>query len=230
MYQMVPLPYSWPMWYLTAQLVIYLLWWGMTRTAEQRGKRLPYDRLALLAVGLLAFNIVVGEGLTLVKGQTVPNYMLRNAWLDGFPAFALGAWMGEHRESIRNRLRPNLAWVGVVGCVVFNLVEFALVDVVDVFLGTTLLATLLMCIGIARPEVNRSGLLRILCFCGSNLTFHLYVIHVPLHGILKEWQEQVPVFQWYMGQEWLRPILICLLSTVVAVVWYRLSNPRRTNP
>lgn len=226
LYQMVPLPYSWPMWYLTSQLVVYLLWWGMTRLTERRGKPLPYDALAVLAVALLAVNIALGEGLALFNGQPVDNYKLRNAWLDGFPCFALGAWMGAHREQIETRLRPGLAWAGVAACAVFNLVEFSLIDVVDVFLGTTLMAVLLVAIGIARPGVNSPLLRRTACFCGSKLTFQIYVIHVPLYGIIKEWQAVVPAFAWYMEHAWLRTILISILSTLLAVGWYHLTNRR----
>lgn len=220
LYQMVPLAYSWPMWYLTSQLVVYLLWWGMTLLAERKGKPLPYNALAVLAVVLLAINIALGEGLALINGNPVDNYKLRNAWLDGFPCFALGAWMGAHREQIETHLRPSLAWAGVVACALFNLVEFSLIDVVDVFLGTTLMAALLVTIGIARPEVNSPLLRRTACFCGSRLTFQIYVIHVPLYGIIKEWQNMVPAFAWYMEQEWLRTILISFLSTVLAVLLY----------
>jgi len=221
LYQMVPLPYSWPMWYLTSQLAVYLLWWGMTLLAERKGKALPYNTLALLAVVLLAANIALGEGLALFGRQPVDNFKLRNAWLDGFPCFALGVWMGAHQEQIRSRLRLGWAWAGVLGCAVFNLVEFSRVDVVDVFLGTTVMAVLLMAIGIAQPEVESPLLRRTACFCGSKLTFQIYVIHVPLYGIIKEWQSVIPVFAWYMEQEWLRTILISALSTVLAVMLQR---------
>ena len=51
LWQLFPLPYSWPLWFLAALLMIYLMWWGLT--ALLRG-RLPHRLLAVLALGLLA--------------------------------------------------------------------------------------------------------------------------------------------------------------------------------
>ena len=47
LWQLFPLPYSWPLWFLAALLMIYLMWWGLT--ALLRG-RLPHRLLAVLAL------------------------------------------------------------------------------------------------------------------------------------------------------------------------------------
>ena len=36
LYQLLPFPYSWPMWYLTAQFVVYLLWMAMASLSSIR--------------------------------------------------------------------------------------------------------------------------------------------------------------------------------------------------
>ncbi len=58
LWQLFPLPYSWPLWFLAALLMIYLMWWGLT--ALLRG-RLPHRLLAVLALGLLAVHLVLGR-------------------------------------------------------------------------------------------------------------------------------------------------------------------------
>ena len=110
-YQLLPLPYSWPMWYLASQFVVYLVWLAMAWAAKKLGRSLPYNLLALAAVALLAFHMYHVEWQVLTGGTAWESKLVRNAWLDGFPFFALGAWFGRHQERIRSLLVKPL-WGG----------------------------------------------------------------------------------------------------------------------
>lgn len=222
--QLLPLPYSWPMWYLASQFMVYLLWIVLAWGAKKCNRPLPYNLLAILAVALLAFHMYHVEWQVL-NGQTPwESKLVRNAWLDGFPFFALGAWFAHHQERIKSLPVP-LMWAGAVVSVGITWMEFCRVDVVDVLLGTTLLAFLLMAISMASPAVNSALLRRTACYCGQNLTFYIYVLHVPLFGIIKEWEMDVALFGWLMGQRWVLMPLIAVVSTVMAVAMYEI--PRR---
>ena len=224
--QLLPLPYSWPMWYLASQFVVYLLWLVMAWIAKKLGKSLPYNLLALLAVALLAYHMYHVEW-QLLMGQTPwESKLVRNAWLDGFPFFALGAWFGRHKEWIC-RLPEKALWIGAGLCIGLAMVEFSLVDVIDVLLGTTLLAMVLMAIALVNPVVKSDLLRRTACFCGRDLTFYIYVLHVPLYGIVQEWQGEVAAFAWLMERRWVTTPLIAVLSTLLAVVFYQLAQWRR---
>ena len=96
LWQLFPLPYSWPLGFLAARLMIYRLWWGLTALLLGR---LPHRLLAVLALGLLAVHLVLGEGRSL-QGLAVDSVRIRNVWLDGLPFFLLGTWMGSQRERI----------------------------------------------------------------------------------------------------------------------------------
>lgn len=226
LYQLLPFPYSWPMWYLTSQFVVYLLWMVMAWAAKKLGKSLPYNLLALLAVALLAFHMYHVEWQVLTGGTAWESKLVRNAWLDGLPFFALGAWFGRHRARIQS-LPVKPLWIGAVLCVGLTLLEFSRVGVIDVLLGSTLLALVLMAIALASPRVKSPLLRRTACFCGRDLTFYIYVLHVPLYGIIQEWQGQVAAFAWLAERRCVTTPLIAILSTLLAVVFYRLSQWRR---
>lgn len=225
-YQLLPLPYSWPMWYLASQFVVYLLWLAMAWIAKKLGRSLPYNLLALLAVGLLAFHMYHVEWQVLTGGTAWESKLVRNAWLDGFPFFALGAWFGRHRARIQS-LPVKPLWAAAVLCVGLTLLEFSRVGVIDVLLGTTLLALVLMAIALASPQVKSPLLRRTACFCGRDLTFYIYVLHVPLYGIVQEWQGEVAAFAWLMERRWLVTPAMALVSTLLAVGLYGLSRWRR---
>lgn len=84
-----------------------------------------------------------------------------------------------------------------------------------------------MAIALASPQVKSPLLRRSACFCGRDLTFYIYVLHVPLYGIIQEWQGQVAAFAWLAERRWVTTPLIAVLSTLLAVVFYRLSQWRR---
>ena len=226
LYQLLPFPYAWPMWYLTSPFVVYLLWFVMTWVARRLGRSLPYNLLALLAVALLAFHMYHVEWQFLLGGTGWESKLVRNAWLDGFPFFALGAWFGRHQARVRS-LPVKPLWVGAAVCVGVTLLEFSRVGVIDVLLGSTLLAMALMAIALVSPQVKSPLLRRTACFCGRDLTFYIYVLHVPLFGIIQEWQGEAAAFAWLMERRWVTTPLIAALSTLLAVVFYRLAQWRR---
>lgn len=226
LYQLLPFPYSWPMWYLTSQFVVYLLWVVLAWAAKKLGRSLPYNLLALLAVALLAFHMYHVEWQVLTGGTAWESKLVRNAWLDGLPFFALGAWFGRHRVRIQS-LPVKPLWVAAALCVGLTLLEFSRVGVIDVLLGSTLLALVLMAIALASPQVKSPLLRRTACFCGRDLTFYIYVLHVPLYGIIQEWQGQVAAFAWLAERRCVTTPLIAVLSTLLAVAFYQLSQWRR---
>ena len=212
------------MWYLASQLMVYLLWTVLVWLAERLGKELPYDLLALLAVGLLAFHMYHVEWQVLTGGDAWDSAWVRNAWLDGFPFFALGAWFGRQRTRIQS-LPPGPLWAGIALSVALALVEFSRVDVIDVLLGTTLLALLLMALALASPEVRSPLLRRTACFCGRELTFIIYVLHVPLYGVAQVWQ--IPGLSWLVQRQWAAAPAVAALSTLLAAAVYGIGRGLR---
>ena len=227
LYQVLPLPYSWHLWFLTSLLVVYLLWWAMTAWLERHGGRVPYAALGAAAVVLLGINIALGEGRAMIGLTPLPNQQLRNAWLDALPCFALGALLREKEAVLLPRLKLPLLWGGVVACAALNLWEFSRVDVVDVFLGTTVLAVLLMLIAIKHPQVPHNWLTRWACYCGDRLTFYIYVIHLPLYCLMRDYGGAVLGPEGLLGHRWLPTLAVALLSTLLAVCFDRLGRRGR---
>lgn len=222
LWQVVPLPYAWPLWFIGALFLVQILWWAMTWLAQKADRHLPYNGLALLALILLAAHLSLAEGRALAGLGSVNSLWVRNAWLDAFPFFALGAWMREHRELVRS-LRSRTLWIGVALSGLLSLAERRLVGPMDLHLGAILAAPLLMAAAIGSPEVHSSFLRKTACFCGQNLTFSIFALHIPLYGVIKEWQGAVPAFAFAWARPWLLPFLISAVSTLLALSLYGLS-------
>lgn len=223
LYQVLPLPYAWPMWFLTALFFIYLLWWAMTATVQRMEKKLPRGALAALAVGLLAIHLSLGEVRGLLGLPPVNSLWLRNAWLDGFPFFALGVWMGERGRKQEGKQQTAPLWAGVVLCALLSLLERKLAGSVDLYLGSALTAILLLSIAIRSPRVSGSLLQKTLCFCGRRLTFYMFALHIPIYGVIGEWRGQVPAFAWLWDRPAALPFAVAALTTLMALLLYGLS-------
>lgn len=218
LYQLLPLPYSWPLWFLGALLILYCLWWGVTALL---GDRIPYDLLAVLAAVLLAVHLALGEVRFLLSGA-MNGLLLRNAWLDGIPFFLLGGWMRQHRDWWEKASARGL-WLGVLAGAVLSLGERWLTDFMDVHAGTILMALSLVAVAVNAPQVRREWLRKTACFCGKKLTFYIFAFHVPIYGILKEWQGSVSAFAWLMEHPWVTPFAVAILSTLLALGLHGLS-------
>lgn len=219
LYQLLPLPYSWPLWFLGALFLIYCLWWGLTALL---GDKIPYDLLAVLAAALLAVHLALGE-VRFLLGGTVNGLLMRNAWLDGIPFFLLGLWMRQHRDWWEQAPAGRL-WLGVLAGAVLALGERWLTDFMDVHAGTILMAGSLMAAAVNAPKVRAEWLRKTACFCGRNLTFYIFAFHIPIYGIWKEWQDVVPAFAWLMEHLWVTPFAAAIVSTLLALGLHSLST------
>ena len=192
--------------------MIYLMWWGLTALLLGR---LPHRLLAVLALGLLAVHLVLGEGRSL-QGLAVDSVRIRNVWLDGLPFFLLGTWMGSQRERIE-ALRPGWLWLGAAAGSLLALWERSRTEFLDLHVGTVLAAVCVMAACVAGPAVKSPVLRRTACRCGRELTFYIFAFHVPIYGVMKEWSDTVPGFAWAMERSWLLPFLVAVLSTLLAI-------------
>lgn len=222
--QVVPYPYAYHIWYIGALPLLYLIWSGLSALAARLGGRLPYRPLALLSCGLLALHFCLSEGMGMLGREPLSPLLLRNAWLDGFPFFALGAWMHHDREKLRALARPAPAAVLLLSSLLLTLEEQRLAGMVDLFFGSALTAVLLMVLAIGRPEVGEGPLRRAACWCGGRLTFLIYALHVPLHSALFiEWQGG-PAILWGANHPRQVPFAIAALSTGLAVLLWLLAR------
>ena len=220
--QVLPLPYSWPMWFLVSLLMIYLLWWAVTAAL---GPKLPYDALAVLAAVLLGMHLALGE-VTILLGGEVNSLLIRNVWLDGIPFFILGGWMAEHRNWWES-LPTGMLWGGAAAGAALSLLERSLTDFLDLHVGTILMALSLMAAAARDPKVGHPWLRNTLGFCGRNLTFYIFALHIPIYGILQEWRADVAVFDWIVARPWLFPFAVAALTTLVALILHGLFAGRR---
>lgn len=209
-YHTVPFPYAWQLWFLGAMLMVYLLWWAVTTLSEAAGRLVPYDLLAVAAAVLLGIHLLLGEGSVLL-GKQLDNRVLRNAFLDGLPFFALGGWAAWRRRDIKKAPIP-WHWLAVAGGVL-SIVESRVFGRQELYLGTLLLLAGLMGRCIRYRRVSQDGLSGAIQFCGNELTLPIFVIHMLVVGVIREF----PALDALERLEWILPVVVAAVSTVIAL-------------
>ena len=214
LYQMLPFPYAWHLWFLGALLVCYLLWLALTVLLGRSA--IPYRGLTCLALVALMLHLILGEGRGLLGMEVIPTQYLRNALLDGLPFFILGVWA----RGVRGELtRYGSFWPWIIGAALLSLLERHYSGYHEIYLGTILAAVLLLAEAIRAPEV-KAAWLRGACLIGRELTLFLYILHLPFYGLLRSWPhlaERVESGIW----PWLMPVLIGIASTGAALALFR---------
>jgi len=216
----VPFPYAWQLWFLGAMLMVYLLWWAFSTLFEAGGRELPYDGFAVAAAALLAVHLVLGEGAVLL-GREMDNRILRNAFLDGFPFFALGSWAAWRRRDIK-AARVPWHWLILAGGVL-SLVESRVFGRQELYLGTLVMLVGLMGRCIRYRRASQGKLSRFLQFCGHELTLPVFVVHMVVVGLIRE----LPALGWLSGLTWVLPVVVAALSTLIAL-GYTLGKAKLT--
>lgn len=213
--QEIPLPYVWPVWFMVALVIIYLLWWGLTRLVGRDA--IPWNGLAVAALVGLTLHLWLGEGRIFRGLEPVPTLWLRNVWLDGLPFFILGGWLGSQEKGLHQWARPWMVYGALgLGCVL-ALFERSRGDYVDLHLGTILMSISAMAAAIAWPNIRHDTGLNRLLSRGEAITFPIYALHIPLYGLLVEWSH-IPLFGWILEHSLLTPLVVAGVSTLLAIV------------
>ena len=209
-YHTVPFPYAWQMWFMGAMVMVYLLWWAFTTLTRAAGKQFPYDAFAVGAAVVLVFHLILGEGAALL-GKTVDNRILRNAFLDGLPFFALGSWAAWRRFDIKQR---NIPWhYLILGGAGVSLAESMLLGRQEIYLGTMVMLVGLMGRCIRYRRVSENKVTAFLMYCGRDLTLTIFTVHMLVIALIRE----LSALDWLEGLTWILPIVVAVLSTLIAL-------------
>lgn len=221
--QLVPFPHSYHLWFIGAMPLLYGIWWAVTRLCRRAGRRIPAGALAAAGICLLGVHLLLGEGAALLGRDSVPAQYLRNAWMDGLPFFLLGVGMHEKEAEITSRLSKGPILAGLLLSGGAALAEQYLAGMQELFAGSILFALLLLAAGMKWGTVRQNPAARWMCFCGSSLTFYIYMLHVPMYGFFCEWS-CVPLFGWIVDHPPIAAPVVALLSTGLAVGLQRVKN------
>lgn len=203
-------PFKWHLWFLPSLFLCYLAAAYLRRKKRQG---LGY----LMIIPLFALHFILEEFDFLWGGQ-LKTYMVRNAWLTGFPCFFLGMWVRSQKEEGKlRRLRSSRLLAGAVSGALCSLAERHLLGGAELYLGSVVCALCLLLAGAAGEMREAKGLLKSLEIIGHKDALVLYLMHPFAAEVLGIIQSQTGIFSPALYL-WIRPVMTALACTFAA--WF----------
>lgn len=206
-------PVKWHLWFLPALLYCYVLFAVVERF------RLHWA--AYLLIPLLMLGHFWREEATVFTGEFYKTMEFRNYLYTGFPFFMLGHWIhSRKREPSRELEKSQIAvlWSGILVGSVLSIAEYFKYGLMELFVGSVILSVSVFLLAVSAGErcVPGTRYRNILAEIGSKYAFFIYLFHLAVADIVKDFAVLFRV-DGTVVYGWLRPVLVCALTTGAAV-------------
>lgn len=153
-------------------------------------------------------------------GEHFRVMQFRNYLFTGFPFFMAGHLLHKDQQEVRNWFdgrREALLYGMVAAGAVFSLIEYRYLGKQELLLGSVCMAAGLFLIAMVKQDAKVP---EILAAVGQKYSFFIYLFHLCAADILKDIfraaeLNNTPVYLWA------KPLMVCVLVTVAAVVYSR---------
>ena len=204
------------LWYLIAMMACYLVMYAYARWGKA-----DHRPLYILGGCLLAVQIILNS-VCIAVGHPVSNLLYRNGWVLGLPLFLLGMFLREHQQTLTEKFRltnGKLVCLFLIGAVlsmaqwvIYGEIELPVGAIAEVF-ALVLLASRLP---VLVPIGSRAE--RCIARFGSLSTF-VYVTHLLWGDVYMLWIHPVLRPALGMGEVYLRPIFVVILTLTAGILW-----------
>lgn len=204
------------LWYLHAMVVVYLLYWAYVRFRgedRQNDHPLYWAGFSLFAVYFTMAVLLRPEG-----EEMLPVY--RNAYIMGIPFFTAGIFFREYEEHILSCFGLSSGRLIAIVCVgVLLTVQQWIRCATGMPLGMLIADFALLPLLAQHPQLTHPGSRweKVPEKCGTWSTW-IYIFHVMVSEFYGLFLQQESTAILGKQEEWLRPIFIVMISTIVAML------------
>ena len=203
---------KWHLWFLPALLYCYLLFALAARFRICKQAYVLIPVLLLIHFGMEEFSTF------LFPEKHFRVMQFRNYLFTGFPFFMLGHLIHRHQEKLEAWFAGKkvlLLYGMVAGGGIASLLEYRYFGKLELFLGSVFMAVGLFLIAIMGknrkvPELPAA--------IGQKYAFYIYLFHLCVADILKD-VAVVAGIEKNLLYLWMRPVMVCVLVTAVAVMY-----------
>lgn len=210
-------------WYLWATIYCYLILWIVNRFNLYK---YIYWLIPVLIIGHLTISLTRNYVFP-IDGIGFYGYYLRNWLFDGLPFMLLGHYVAENKEALISRFNNPICLLFAFLSMVFSCVE-------RFFYGRLLTVEPSICLFtcpftfflfIFAVKNSSNTIWKPMAYIGAKLSLFVYIMHKlvidGLNFIVKTLS--VSIYESII-YEWIRPILVVIITLVAAVVFTNLMN------
>lgn len=211
-------PFSGHLWYLNSAIVTYVVYWLYVRFWGE--KEVNYRPLYFAAFSLFAIYFAFCV-ITPVGHEEEALLSSRNAWFTGIPMFTLGIFIREYQAQLFTNYRLTTRKLLVLTAVGVLLViqQWDAIGIFGMPFGTLFVIAGLMLLLVSHPNIaGKSKLAGTLALkCGAWSTW-IYILHLIGDNLYELLLQQPALCAFGSREEWLRPLLVLILSFLLAVL------------
>ena len=194
------------LWYLLAMVYVYIVFYFVTMF------RLHEKVIFIVSFSLLFLHILLGECLSAL-GIVVPIHIVRNFALMGIPFFALGLFVKKHENHMR--AIPNyLIIISTIIGVFESIFSRYFFGKNELYIGSLFILFTMVCVFIKYSSIQYPHFLLALEGCST----YVYIFHLIISSVITaaysyfgaNTQSSLIIFKN------IRPILVCIVSTIFA--------------
>lgn len=203
------------LWYLTAQIKIYLIYYLYLRFINDRSS---YKPLYYAAFSSLLLNLGLGL-FSIIAGINTDPIITRNWLFMGFPVFTYGLFIHNYENELVNGFNLNKfkLFVLILAGFILSFLELLGVGKTELALGMIfVVGSLVLWITNFMPTLSEKALLSKLSTANlDTISLIIYIIH-PLFFYIAN---SFPVFQPVIQNGWLFPLFVLACSVITGVLY-----------
>ena len=197
-------PFMGHLWFLGALLYCYLLYALLVKKGWQ-------EKLYGLIPLCLAANVLLGEILPILGREN--NFLhTRNFWLTGLPFFLLGHWFAKREKSGALRVHTLVCLAGIGVGTVMSMAEMLMTGGGELYIGSIFMVCGLFLLALQNPGWGEGSLL---AHIGARDSLHIYLWQMIVFDVAEK-LAHAGGFGEHMIYQWLLPLIVCLLSWLLA--------------
>lgn len=193
------------LWYLLATIYVYVIYSFVTK------RNMKDSTIFKVCVVLLSINIILGE-ILLAFGVDIPVAVIRNFIFTGLPFFGLGVLAKKNETKLASISNPVVLIALIIG-VLETVLSRNLFGINEIYIGTLFIIFALVVLFIKCADKKIPAVLASLAKSSTYIyVIHIFVISVTLELI----SEILPEYQVSVEVQMVRPLIVCVFSTVLA--------------
>lgn len=197
------------LWFLPALLYCYLIFWLI---AKFRVYTFAYFFIPIL----LVCHLWMDEGRFLF-GTTFRVMEFRNYLYTGMPFFLLGHLIHSRQDILTKRISKQNCLILILLGTALTAVEFFQIGRMELYVGSIFLSVGIFLYAVSFSDLKVPGVLEKV---GEKYTFSIYVLHPAVREVWKGIVVTAGIKAIHL-YAWTKPVVVCILTTIVAAALHK---------
>jgi len=217
----IPLPtHSFHLWYLSAILTCYIIFWFYTKLKENDGI-VDYRPLYIVSASLLMIFILCDTKLT-GTGLKIDYVAYRNGLFFGLPLFCTGLFIRENREKIIRVFNLTLGKEFIIFIITAasGYFQYTFIGKAEMPIGSFIAVCAILLLGARIAETESPSPLKDVCaHVAGKCSLVIYVTHIVVYYTIKAFAQKSDFWAGIFAAKGTLPLVVLAISFILGLLF-----------